>query len=151
MLIHQDLVENLDVVTRVARINSFLEDWETKCNAYRDKFSRYSYLWTSDMKDTMAQFTEEAYVDINGAKVPKLDLFDKKLTDFRKERETVDTLYAFEDIGWLRVNAHSIKQGLNMWITRWTMAFVGNLSTHVLSTLNNLEEFMTTVSESVTK
>lgn len=138
----KDILENMEVVMKMARIQQHLTFWEKKCEDYQVTFEKYKYLWTTNLTDMMEEFTQRAYTSADGVNIPVLDLFDEQLTRFEEERQTVDSLAPFVDIGWLRVNAYKLKTALNLSITKWTLNFVTNLSDHVVSTLQGLEEFM---------
>lgn len=80
---------------------------------------------------------------------PSLEAFDEKITHLTAIRDEIVEAAArpTADIGWLRVNATPLIKELEKTANEWIAAYTGFLLQNTTRELENIEHFITTVSE----
>lgn len=68
----KEITEDYMVSNSICRVIEIVLQNEGLCNAFRDSYMKFSYLWTKDLQTTLKQFLEDNGVpDANGVKVRK--------------------------------------------------------------------------------
>jgi hypothetical protein len=61
------------------------------------------------------------------AKIPKLGLFDEKITELENKKAEITGKKAVHDIGWLRINVQPLKERLGIKVQTWMKVYTGFL------------------------
>ncbi|CAI2736889.1 unnamed protein product, partial [Dicrocoelium dendriticum] len=139
--------------------------------AYQAGFDVYSYLWMEDRNECMQQFLtygqllspedldllasaathpkgsgesgEDPTLTGLTPKPPTLEQFKEQIDHYEKIYSEVDELATTVKFGaWLRVDSRKFKRALLNVIKRWSMMFKQHLIDHVITSLQNLDEFI---------
>jgi dynein heavy chain len=120
-----------------------------ECQAYRDTYDQYAYLWTEDRHEYMKQFLviddkkdQSGEGTVNRPTIP-LDKFEAEIKKFESIHKTVmalDNEVNFKT--WLRVDAKPLKQNLNVVIKKWSYTFTKYLSDDTVEILSELNRFV---------
>jgi hypothetical protein len=92
------------------------------------------------------------------AKIPKLDLFDEKITELEnKEAEIagkkaqITGKKAVHDIGWLRINVQPLKERLGIKVQTWMKVYTDFLYKQVKLIVANIKSFNKTIEDGIKK
>ena len=169
----QEMLENPEIAMQFNVIDGHLKGNLARCNEFRKRYSKYRYLWTTDLAELFREFLETAWV-AEGAdsddelaeqlktaeekaadraqaeedgtrRVLDLGKFDREIRKCREVQLEVADLRASADIDFIRVNSQPIKQALATWVTKWVYIYTQYLHAHVTSSLRDLDGFMETV------
>nr|XP_048307819.1 dynein axonemal heavy chain 17 [Myodes glareolus] len=150
-----DLEDITDLIEMREEVSSLVIGAMKVAEEYQDSFERYSYLWVDDLQEFMKNFlifghapTPEELdtrVDDTIPKTPpSLAQFQQQIDSYEKLYEEVsrcENTKVFH--GWLQCDCRPFKQALLNTIKRWSLLFKRYLSNHVISSLAELEGFMT--------
>ncbi|XP_039715556.1 dynein axonemal heavy chain 17 isoform X7 [Pteropus medius] len=149
-----DLEDLTDLIEMREEMSSLVVSAMKEAEEYQDSFERYSYLWTDDLQESMRTFLtygraltpEDLEMHAEEA-IPKAP---PTLAQFQQQIDSYERLY--EEVsrcentkvfsGWLQCDCRPFKQALLSTIKRWSFMFKRHLSSHVVSSLSDLETFM---------
>nr|CAB3238531.1 dynein beta chain, ciliary-like [Phallusia mammillata] len=121
---------------------------------YRATLDKYAYLWVDDRKEFMRQFLLYNHVltaeEIEAHAESGVPESPPTLEQFRSQIDTYEVLYNEVSAlpenkifsSWFRVDLRPFKQSLLNVIKRWSLMFKEYLMTHVIESLQELEEFI---------
>jgi dynein heavy chain len=145
---------NQDTTLRVllSQINAKMAITEGACMEFRNKYTEYSHLWTTDLNKMFAEFVEDAKKtqQIGDSEEDTHELVDLAKFDAAIEMitETDAQIRAMKspcDIGWLRVASDPVKEKLGMWCEKWKLKYTQFMGAHVEDSLRELDTFMESV------
>ncbi|KAM8815016.1 dynein axonemal heavy chain 9 [Rhynchonycteris naso] len=122
--------------------------------SYRDTFSRYSYLYVEDRKETLGQFLlygrvltpeelEAQAEDDIPENPPSLHQFKAQIDTYEKLYEDVCRLEPTKVLdSWLRIDVRPLRASLLNVIKRWSLTFKQHLVDYVTYSLADLEDFI---------
>lgn len=76
------------------------------------------------------------------AKIPPLNLFDKKIKDLKNIQNEINRISTPIEIAWLKISLQPLKNSLNAKVLAWINVFTQFLSTQFKTTLKNLRDFI---------
>ncbi|XP_061318003.1 dynein axonemal heavy chain 9-like [Pezoporus flaviventris] len=133
------------------------------CCEYRSAFDHYSYLYGEDRKEFCRQFLLYGHI-LTAAEVeahaedgvpetpPTLQQFKEQIDSYEKIYEEVNRIEPFSIFhGWMKVDARPFKASLLNTIKRWSLVFKQHLVDHVTHSLADLEEFIKTAEQGLSK
>ncbi|NXD73362.1 DYH9 protein, partial [Eolophus roseicapillus] len=133
------------------------------CCEYRSAFDHYSYLYGEDRKEFCRQFLLYGHI-LTAAEVeahaedgvpetpPTLQQFKEQIDSYEKIYEEVNRIEPFSIFhGWMKVDARPFKASLLNTIKRWSLVFKQHLVDHVTHSLADLEEFIKTAGQGLSK
>ncbi|KAM4673740.1 dynein axonemal heavy chain 9 [Amazona ochrocephala] len=133
------------------------------CCEYRSTFDHYSYLYAEDRKEFCRQFLLYGHI-LTAAEVeahaedgvpetpPTLQQFKEQIDSYEKIYEEVNHIEPFSIFhGWMKVDARPFKASLLNTIKRWSLVFKQHLVDHVTHSLADLEEFIKTAEEGLSR
>jgi hypothetical protein len=98
-------------------------------------------------------------------KIPKLDLFDEKITELENKKAEIagkkaeitgkkaeiTGKKAVHDIGWLRINVQPLKERLGIKVQTWMKVYTGFLYKQVKLIVTNIKSFNKTIEDGIKK
>uniref|UniRef100_A0A672VBH7 Dynein axonemal heavy chain 17 n=1 Tax=Strigops habroptila TaxID=2489341 RepID=A0A672VBH7_STRHB len=133
------------------------------CCDYRSAFDHYSYLYGEDRKEFCRQFLLYGHI-LTAAEVeahaedgvpetpPTLQQFKEQIDSYEKIYEEVNRIEPISIFhGWMKVDARPFKASLLNTIKRWSLVFKQHLVDHVTHSLADLEEFIKTADQGLSK
>lgn len=112
----KEMEENESVRFSAHRIQVELEENQNRCAEFRKPFYSYKSLWAKDIKASLDAFLEEGMkATDSGNKVPDLDVFEKKINEYKSMLTDIAAMPNNHNAGWLRINARPIKDELKDW------------------------------------
>uniref|UniRef100_A0A8C6JKW0 Dynein axonemal heavy chain 17 n=1 Tax=Melopsittacus undulatus TaxID=13146 RepID=A0A8C6JKW0_MELUD len=133
------------------------------CCEYRSAFDHYSYLYGEDRKEFCRQFLLYGHI-LTAAEVeahaedgvpetpPTLQQFKEQIDSYEKIYEEVNRIEPFSIFhSWMKVDARPFKASLLNTIKRWSLVFKQHLVDHVTHSLADLEEFIKTAEQGLSK
>lgn len=166
-----EMKDNFEIRDSLAMINNNLDALEDECTIYKNEFSEHSHLWTKDPEETFKELlASEALVvaepkyDEDGnvieeqestqddplvqgvvTKLPKFEVFDKKINELKQIEKKIKSYKEKRDIGWLRVDAkpllNSLEQKVEKWINTYTDFFLEQIRT-IFVNCNNFMKYL---------
>jgi len=85
------------------------------------------------------------------AKIPKIDLFDEKITELENKKAEIAGKKAVHDIGWLRINVQPLKERLGIKVQTWMKVYTGFLYKQVKLIVTNIKSFNKTIEDGIKK
>jgi hypothetical protein len=85
------------------------------------------------------------------AKIPKIDLFDEKITELENKKAEITGKKAVHDIGWLRINVQPLKERLGIKVQTWMKVYTGFLYKQVKLIVANIKSFNKTIEDGIKK
>eukprot|EP00854_Cymbomonas_tetramitiformis_P010885 gene10885-12880_t len=140
----KEIGEDYEVSWNIARLNNLVLENEAKCTKFKESYDAYSYLWKDDLNESLAKFLEDNGKDNGegGKDEPDLKIFDDKIAQLKNVQTEVQALPSSMVIGWLKVDSKPVKQALGTWLTKWIFLFTQHLSNRVISSMDELYQFM---------
>ncbi|KAM4626866.1 dynein axonemal heavy chain 11-like [Discoglossus pictus] len=159
----QDVDEMVKLKEMRREIMSRVHSTIVNVKEYQRFFKKYSYLWTDDKTEFMKQFllygrflsTEERelYADYELQKcTPQLEHFKKQISIYESLTNEVcefENEKIFND--WLLVNIKPFKMSLMNVIQKWSWMFKEHLLSHVIYSVDELDEFIQQTEKGLTK
>nr|XP_051697525.1 dynein axonemal heavy chain 17 [Oryctolagus cuniculus] len=158
-----DLEDIPDLIEMREELSTLVVNAIKEAEEYQDSIERFSYLWTDDPQEFMRNFLIFGHVptpeeldtrtdDMVPKAQPTLAQFQQQIDSYEKLYEEVsrcENTRVFH--GWLQCDCRPFKQALLNTIKRWSLMFKRHLSSHVVSSLADLEAFMKVARAGLTK
>ncbi len=74
-------------------------------------------------------------------KMPSFQLFDEKILQLKAVKKKVGFIKNHVEIHWLRINAESLKQSLEVTLNEWIFVYIHFLNTQVKTMIKNCKRF----------
>jgi len=139
-----DLQMDIAVKHSLSQVNRKIEQSQKKCEAFRDNFMTYSYLWTDDIVKTFNTWKEEnkqTGEDIVDSD-PPLAAFDAQIVKFKALEAEIREMSSTKVFGPFRIDAKPIKSSLGSWVSKWTYQYQQYLLDKVTNNVASLDEFV---------
>ncbi|XP_027763088.1 dynein heavy chain 9, axonemal-like [Empidonax traillii] len=131
------------------------------CSAFRGSLERYSHVYSEDRRELSRQFLLYGRT-LTAAELEAQDAVPEALPTLQQFREHIDLYEGLhEEVthmeplstfqGWLRVDARPFKAALLNEVKRWSLVFKQHLLEHVTHSLADLEEFLQTAEEGLSR
>ncbi|XP_072311900.1 dynein axonemal heavy chain 9 [Eucyclogobius newberryi] len=149
-----DMEDMADLLDMRVQLTSRVQSAVAACCEYRSSLEPYSYLYVDDRREFMRQFLlyghvltsheMEMYSDTTIPEAPPtLDSFREQVDGYEKIFEEIQGLQPVHVfLGWLRVDARSMKTTLLNIVKKWSLMFKQHLMAHVTHSLSELEQFI---------
>ena len=158
----KEMMDDPSVQMLLAQLQESVARAEVTAVEFREKFARYSSLWSKDMAAELADFCAANYFELpktdeqlkaeaeaNGEapppqpRVPDLAKFEAEITRFREIGEVVQGIKTPTDLGWLRINSQPVKTALGAMVAAWGSTFAEHVADYVVGAVNDLAAFVT--------
>lgn len=139
-----DIQENIMVRYNVSQASKMIASTEQQCEAFRQCFVEYSYLWTTDISEAFQQFLKDEKNDAPTAvdSDPSLAAFDAQIAKYRQLQDEIHELPSSKTIAFLRIDAKPVRNALSTCLSKWIHSFQDYLLNKVISRVTNLSEFI---------
>nr|XP_018673081.1 dynein beta chain, ciliary [Ciona intestinalis] len=152
----EDMEQMLDLANMRSEIMDRTQGVTESAVEFKATFDKYAYLWVDDRKEFMRQFllydhvltTEEIEEHAEHGvpeSPPTLDQFRMQIDSYEALFDEVSKLTEYKVFSsWFRVDIRPFQQALLNIIKRWSYMFKDYLMTHVIESLQELEDFIET-------
>ena len=124
----KEIEEDVRIRDSMSNVQSALLEAEQQCAAFQQQFSKYAYLWQTDMQQALGNFLTLQGRQQEG---PSLASFAAEIATYKAIQEEVQALPSGAAFGWIKVDARPLKQAMLMWTSKWIYLFVHHLLTKV--------------------
>ena len=128
----KELEGNQRVQEVVRRVRSAVLATETRCEAFRQQFTKFESLWKCDMHATLQQFLALGPKAADGTQAGQLlERFEAEIGRYRALQDELQALPSSAPLGWIKVDAKPIKQALLTWASKWIYLYTHHLQSKV--------------------
>ncbi|KAK9866454.1 hypothetical protein WJX84_011662 [Apatococcus fuscideae] len=140
----KELEEDYYVYAAISQLQSVILANEAQCEAFKAQFEKFDHLWKKDLSVSLQEFlVAGAVAQADGTRQdPPLEAFEAEIARFKGIQDQIQALPQSMVIGYVKVDARSLKQALVTWVSKWTYLYTQHLQTSVVSTVEDLHKFM---------
>ena len=140
----KELEEDCRVMDAISQVTTIVLDNEAQCQAFKESYDKFEYLWKRDIQGTLKEFleTEGTEMEDGTRGDPPLEKFDAEISSYKEVQHEIQNLKVSESIGWLKIDSKPIKQALSTWVTKWIFLYTNYLSNKLNDELDELDAFI---------
>jgi len=139
-----DIQEDITVRHHVAQASRMVASTEAQCEAFRQCFAEYSYLWTTNIEAAFQEFLETQKTEASNAvdADPPLAAFDAQIAKYKQLQDEIHELPGNKTIAFLKIDAKPVKSALTTCLSKWIHAFQDYLLKKVVFHVTDLADFI---------
>jgi dynein heavy chain len=139
-----DIQDDIVVRHHVSQASRQIAWTEARCEAFRQCFVEYSYLWTTSINDAFEEFMQNnKNLDSNtNDPDPPLSAFDAEIAKYKQLHDEIHELPSSKTIAFLKIDAKPVKHALTTCLSKWIHAFQDYLLNKVVFSVTELSDFI---------
>ncbi|KAK9808985.1 hypothetical protein WJX72_007373 [[Myrmecia] bisecta] len=149
----KELEEDFYVYDAISQVQAVILSNEVKCDAFKQQYARFEYLWKKDLQATLQEFlAAEGKLNEDGSRDdPVLEKFEAEIAKYKAVQEEIQGLPTSATIGYIKIDAKPIKQALSTWVTKWIYLYTHYLQNKVVGNMEELYRFMSASNSTLDK